>query len=672
MHELDRAETTIGQLSHELAGCSVVINAAGLPDAGSAANPNLMGANALLPAMIGRAAATVGAERYVHVSSAAVQGRARLLSENEDVEPFSPYSESKAFGERLLLQDNCRPASTVVLRPVSVQASSRRTTQKLLALAQSPFASVAGGVEGPAPLTLIENTAAAIVFVGQYVGEVPSVVLQPGDGLTIRQALEDMGANHVHTVPLLIARLTVSMFKIAGRLVPRLAAQARRAEMLWFGQACEARWLSEHGFVAPSGRDGWRALSAKGEDSGHRSLVAMVTIAPSVRHFLGGQLAFLKRQGFDVSVLSQPGSDLDEIASRDGVHPIPFSMHRGFSPLRDVGDLFRMVSTLRSLRPDLINYGTPKAGLLGGIAAWLTRVPARVYTLHGLRLETTTGLRRAILYSAEWVTCRSAHRVLCVSPSLRREALRLRLVSPRRALVLGSGSCNGVELDRFADSPEMEERSESLRIALGIAPYTPVVGFVGRLTRDKGIPELVEAFRQIRHEVPGTRLLLVGDFEDGDPVPYPVRREIASSNDILVTGMVPDPSAHYHLMNLLALPTHREGFPGVVLEAAAAGIPAVTTDATGAVDAVIDEVTGLRVPRSDTGALAAAITRLLLDPRLCRLLATNARIRATTEFTSDRVWENLMALYEALLPDQLIAVKSTVPQTHARGQHTNE
>jgi len=133
----------------------------------------------------------------------------------------------------------------------------------------------------------------------------------------------------------------------------------------------------------------------------------------------------------------------------------------------------------------------------------------------------------------------------------------------------------------------MEERSESLRIALGIAPYTPVVGFVGRLTRDKGIPELVEAFRQIRHEVPGTRLLLVGDFEDGDPVPYPVRREIASSNDILVTGMVPDPSAHYHLMNLLALPTHREGFPGVVLEAAAAGIPAVTTDATGAVDAVV-------------------------------------------------------------------------------------
>ncbi len=649
--DLRNSGPAVEQLARLLEGCEVVINAAGMPDADSGPSADLTGANALLPTVIGRAAQRAGANRYIHVSSATVQGHSRVLSESEIVSPFSAYSISKALGEQLLLQDDLQPPSTAVVRAVSVMARSRRTTQRLIRLSRSRLASVARSSDGPAPISLIENTAAAIAFVGSCsCHNLARVILLPGDGLSVREALQALGSRRVLTIPNSAARMIVSAVGFAGRWIPRMTAEARRAEMLWFGQACEADWLASHGFVAPVGREGWRRLAESVDDTPRPRLLAMVTIAPSVRHFLSGQLDYLQSQGFDVSVLSSPGADLDEIASQDGVKAIPFPMAREISPVRDVRDLLRMLRVLRSLRPDIVNYGTPKASLLGGLAAWLMRIPVRVYTLHGLRLETTNGLRHAVLYMAEWITCRTAHVIVCVSPSLRDEAVRQGLAPAHSAMVLGPGTCNGVDIERFARSASTPSRVRNILESLEWSDRAPVVGFVGRLTRDKGIPELVQAFRSVRERVPGVHLLLVGDFEDGDPVPTSVRREIDDSVDIAVTGMLSDPSGHFHLMDVLALPTRREGFGGVILEAAAASVPSVTTTATGARDAVVDGVTGLLIPVGDPLALADALVSVLEDPSLRDQLAKAANNCVVEEFERYKVWARIAALYRELLP----------------------
>lgn len=256
---VQRSQAEVDQLCQQLRGCSVVVNAAGMAEPDRPPSEDLFGANALLPAVIGRAARRAGVGRYVHISSQAVQGSLPILTEDDTVNPFSPYSLSKALGEQLLLADDVQAESTVVFRAGSVQGPSRGTTQRLIKFAHSPLASVA--VDGPVTLALIENTAAAIAFCGDFAGQVPSVVLQPGDGLTVREVLSELGAKRVRSVPVAIARTMVKAGTVLGTWWPRSAGAARRADVLWFGQRHQAVWLSQSGFRAPVGRQGWQALN---------------------------------------------------------------------------------------------------------------------------------------------------------------------------------------------------------------------------------------------------------------------------------------------------------------------------------------------------------------------------------------------------------------------------
>ena len=360
--------------------------------------------------------------------------------------------------------------------------------------------------------------------------------------------------------------------------------------------------------------------------------------------FYTGQPDFLRRAGYDVAVISSPGVEAEELAKGEGAALFPIEIAREISPLRDLRSLLQIYRLLRKLRPALTNFGTPKAGMLGGLAAFAARVPGRVYTLHGLRLETASGLRRALLWCAEWLACRTAHLTLCVSESLRKRAVELGVVHAGSARVLGSGTCNGVDAARFGKQAEPE-----LRAALGIPSSAPVIGFVGRLVRDKGIPELVEAFQKISLTKPNLRLLLVGDFEAGDPVFPEVKRYIAQEPRIVRTGFVADVAPYYRLMQVLALPTHREGFGAVSLEAQASGIPVVTTQATGVVDSVVDGVTGSTVPVGDVQALAREIDRLLDDPALRARMGSAGKARALRDFAPEVIWKLLAACYAELL-----------------------
>ncbi len=380
-------------------------------------------------------------------------------------------------------------------------------------------------------------------------------------------------------------------------------------------------------------------------------LVHAVT-SPLTLTLMRGQLAYLRRAGFQVTVISAPGERLEHLRGDEGVETAAVTMQREIAPLRDLAALWRLYRLLRRLRPHVVNAGTPKAGLLAGVAGWLAGVPCRVHTLRGLRSETMAGFKRRLLLLAEKVSCRTAHRVVCNSPSLRQRAIALGLTDAQHSCVLGRGSSNGVDAARFFPGEELLRRSAELRAYLEIPADAPVVGFVGRLTRDKGIPELVRAFLALRASRPALRLLLLGDREAGDPLPAAVNESLDRDPQILCTGAVPDAAPYYPLMTVYALPTHREGFPNSVLEAQAAGLPVVTTRATGAVDSISDGVTGLLLPPGDADALAQALARLLDDPEFSRRLGAAGRERVARDFRPQEIWDALLAVYRELLRER--------------------
>jgi glycosyltransferase involved in cell wall biosynthesis len=359
---------------------------------------------------------------------------------------------------------------------------------------------------------------------------------------------------------------------------------------------------------------------------------------------LGARLRALRNAGFHVLLLSSPGPLLDITAAREQVERIELPMRRSIAPLADLVSLYRLWRLIGKYRPDLVEFGTPKAGLLGTLAAWLRGVPRRVYMLRGLKLESTSGLKRRILLAAERMAARCAHVVLCNSESLRAEALALRLAPYRKLRLLGEGSSNGVDIERFSPGPS------TVREQLGIPHYVPVIGFAGRLTRDKGLPELCEAFDLILCAEPSTRLLLVGWFDVAEDAVDPgLRMRILRHPQIYCTGFVPDTAPYYRAMDLLVLPTWREGFPNVVLEAAATGIPVVTTECTGARDSVLPEITGLMIPPGHPDAIYEAVMKLIRDPKRRQLMGRSARAWILENYVESRVVGMTVDYYKGLL-----------------------
>lgn len=382
-------------------------------------------------------------------------------------------------------------------------------------------------------------------------------------------------------------------------------------------------------------------------------LVYIVTVPLTARAFLRGQLKFLKERSFDVTVISAPGPELIQVAEQEDISVSAVPMEREIAPLHDLSSLHLLNSLLRTIRPDIVNAGTPKAGLLGMIAAKMTGVPVRIYQLRGLRLETATGLKRTVLTATERIASASAHHVVCNSNSLLERYAELGLAPRRKLTVLGPGSSNGVDFTRFAPTPASLAAACDLRRSLGIPDNTTVFGFVGRFTRDKGISELVDAFVRTNRRFPQTSLLLVGDYEQGDPVPNETSDLIQHNSSIFTTGFVSDTARYYHLIDILVFPSYREGFPNAPLEAAAAGIPTIGFDTTGVRDAIRHGRTGLVVPLGSIDALSSAMIDLATNPAMRQQLGENAKAVAETEFRPQDVWQRWVDFYLGCMAHQV-------------------
>lgn len=375
-------------------------------------------------------------------------------------------------------------------------------------------------------------------------------------------------------------------------------------------------------------------------------VIHAVTVAESIP-LMRGQLGYLKETGYEVHLVSSEGAELDHICSEEGVEGHRISMVREIAPLKDLKSLIQLIRLYQRIKPDLSNVGTPKAGLLAGLAAFITRVPIRIYSLRGLRLETTKGLKKVLLYWIERITCMLAHQVFCDSRSLRDKAVQLKLVKSEKTIVLGEGSSNGVDLRRYVYTEEMLRSIREIRNNFHLAEGDKVIGFVGRLSIEKGIVELIEAYKKIKSTIPEVKLLLVGRYRNGDPIPHETFEYLGADPNVILAGHVKDPEPYYFCMNVLAFPTYREGFGNVSIEAAAAGIPVVTTDATGSIDTVIPGETGYIVPVRNIDLLANALLDLLKNEERASVFGQAGKKRVEEHFSSEGIWLEIHRIYSS-------------------------
>ncbi|MFE6735637.1 glycosyltransferase family 4 protein [Microbacterium sp. NPDC057650] len=376
-------------------------------------------------------------------------------------------------------------------------------------------------------------------------------------------------------------------------------------------------------------------------EGARRSVVFGVTIDYQLRYH-DGLYQRLADDGWEVHLIAGPGPIGDRLSTYRGIFVHRMQMARNPDPVVDLRSLVHWVRLLRSIRPQAAVAGTPKAGLLGTIAARLTGVRSRIYELHGLRLESSSGGLRRMLLAMEKFACWAASDVLAVSPSLRARAIAERVVPSNKVRVLGDGSPNGVDVRRFAGASADSEARAATRAVLGLPINAPVVTFVGRLTADKGLDALTVAMAGLEEDLPAAHLLIVGAADDESGA-LGLDRLRSTLTRVTFAGEVEDVAPYLAITDVLCLPSRREGLPTVVLEAFAAGVPVVATEATGIIDLVRDGETGFLVPIDDGRALGRALARALKERATTRAIVRRARDevgRRYAEETVQRRWKH--------------------------------
>lgn len=358
-----------------------------------------------------------------------------------------------------------------------------------------------------------------------------------------------------------------------------------------------------------------------------------------------GQIRFFAENGFDVYLLVNAAKQAEVFCEKEKCTYVPVNIKREISLFSDLRALFQIIVAMRRIKPDIVNVGTPKMGLLGMIAAFVLRVPARIYTCRGFRFATSTGLIKKILVFLEKVSGACAHKIICISPSLRRKAINDGIFAEHKCVLINKGSSNGIDLSVFSKSKINPVLQKDMRAKYALDKHF-VYGFVGRISNDKGVRELFEAFSALYEENKSLRLFLVGRLE----IETDIAEKIMKHKGVVYAGSVNKTGLplYYSLFNVLVLPTYREGFGNVLLEAAAMGVPVVSTKVTGAVDAVNDGYNGILVPSKNVTELRDAMNLLYNDVNLRERYGNNS-VEWAKNFDQSIIWNGMLSLYNQII-----------------------
>lgn len=378
-----------------------------------------------------------------------------------------------------------------------------------------------------------------------------------------------------------------------------------------------------------------------------KKIIRTATVSISLDVLLKGQLTFLKEY-YEVVAVSGQDVHLDNVASREGVRTIPLSIQRQISPFKDFISLLKLYKVLRKEKPLIVHSITPKAGLLTMIAGFFAGVPIRIHTFTGLVFPYKNGFLHHLLLFLDKVLCRFATHIIPEGEGVKKDLLAFK-VTKKPLKVIANGNVNGIDIDFFNPNEVSLVEQENLKQQLHISSTDFVFVFVGRLVSDKGINELVTAFTNLSKHNSNCKLLLVGPFESElDPLNRETFDLISSNKSIISIGFQDDVRTYLALSNVFVFPSHREGFPNVVLQAGAMNLPCIVTDICGSNEIIIPNETGIIIPVKNEIAIFEAMQLLFHDKDLFQKLQSKSRFNIVSRFQQELVWNTLLQEYKRL------------------------
>jgi len=376
-----------------------------------------------------------------------------------------------------------------------------------------------------------------------------------------------------------------------------------------------------------------------------RAKLIRMTAHSKTLGLLKGQIKFLSQE-MDVILVAKDTGNLKELAKNEGVQYRDIDIHREISIFNDLKSLVALIKLFIKEKPDIVHANTPKGALLGLVAAKVCGVKHRIYNVNGLRFETATGTFRQLLIAMEKIACACATKVIPQSNGVV-DVIRREHITKKPLSVILNGSGNGVDTDWFdASIPEITEKANKIKAGYNGISFV----FVGRLVGDKGVNELVKAFDRLSKEFNDVQLNLIGGREEKlDPLKAETLKTIESNSRIIEFGNQKDVRPYLAASDIFVLPSYREGFPNVVLEASAMGLPCIVSDVNGATDAIQNGINGVVVPKRDSEALYQAMKNIYLDTEIRTGMASKARPMVKERFNRSDVWMATLEMYKSNL-----------------------
>ncbi len=379
-----------------------------------------------------------------------------------------------------------------------------------------------------------------------------------------------------------------------------------------------------------------------------KKIIRITTVPISLKNLLKGQLKYMS-SFYKVVGISSSGNTINDIKQDEGISVITIEMTRTISPLKDLKSLFQLYKTLKKEKPFIVHTHTPKAGTLGMIAAKLAGVPNRLHTIAGMPLLEAVGTKRWLLDTVEKITYACATKIYPNSLGLKDIIVKNNYTKPSKLKVIGNGSSNGIDVDYFSISNLNPEVVSLLQQNLNIQNRDIVFTFVGRLVADKGINELIVAFKKLSLKFNNIKLLLVGTFESElDPLHDSTLKEIENNTNIISVGWQTDVRPYFAISDVLAFPSYREGFPNVVMQAGAMNLPSIVTDINGCNEIIKHEVNGIIIPPKNESKLFEAMLDLIENTVKRELMASASRDIICNNYKREVIWKALLQEYKDL------------------------